>query len=350
MGAAWTMTRREFLGLGALGALGATAWTRQALGTGRVPLAVLGMGRRGGAWLGRIHEVPPAWLVALADPSDRALDRGLRRAAAGGMMPRTVIDDSEILEDPGIHAVIVAVPAPGTAALARRALEAGKDVYVETPCAVTAEAIGGLGLAVERERRLVQHGLLLASNPGLRSTVVALRQGRIGRLAAARVFCTYRAAPHDVIVPETLVHELDLALRGLGVARPTELYATEAGAGVPASGGGARQTALWCRFEEGPGLELYLTALSGREEKEGAPLLQTRIEWIGSRGRHSVESSGSLRGLDRFAPADPALHLANFLGAVRRGEPDALNAPHHTAALAHLVWLNAREAAAAYAG
>ncbi len=44
----------------------------------------------------------------------------------------------DLLEDPGLDAVVIATPVPTHAPLARLALEAGKDAFVEKPLALTA--------------------------------------------------------------------------------------------------------------------------------------------------------------------------------------------------------------------
>ena len=80
--------------------------------------------------------------------------------------PTTSFDD--LLADSEVAAVVIATPVPTHAALALRALEAGKHVFVEKPMALTA-ADGERLVDAARERGLVlMPGHLLLYHPGVR--------------------------------------------------------------------------------------------------------------------------------------------------------------------------------------
>ena len=71
-------------------------------------------------------------------------------------------DLPELLNDPGIQAVFIATPVPTHYQLARAALLAGKDVFLEKPLVLsTAEAKKLVELAGARERVLMAGHLLL---------------------------------------------------------------------------------------------------------------------------------------------------------------------------------------------
>jgi len=74
-------------------------------------------------------------LRAVSDPDPRALE------AAGKAYPdaRLTADWEEPIADPAVRACAIAAPAALHYELARRALEAGKDVFVEKPLALTAK-------------------------------------------------------------------------------------------------------------------------------------------------------------------------------------------------------------------
>ncbi len=67
-------------------------------------------------------------------------------------VPTTTLDD--VLLDPLVDGVVVAVPAADHAAVARQALAAGKHVFVEKPLAHSSRAALDL-IALARERELV---------------------------------------------------------------------------------------------------------------------------------------------------------------------------------------------------
>ena len=124
-------------------------------------VAVAGLGYWGPNLVRNFDELADlAWLVDL-DPQLR--DR------FGGRYPDTKVTDDldEVLADDAVEAVVVATPVPTHYELAKRALEAGKDVMVEKPPAMRqAEMDELVALAAERGRVLMP-GHLLLYNPGV---------------------------------------------------------------------------------------------------------------------------------------------------------------------------------------
>ena len=89
-------------------------------------------------------------------------------------------DFDEMLTDPGLDAVVVATPVVTHHDLARRALLAGKHVFVEKPMAVqAAEAEELVALAEERELVLMP-GHLLLYHPGVRKLKELVDAGELG--------------------------------------------------------------------------------------------------------------------------------------------------------------------------
>lgn len=125
----------------------------------------------------------------------------------------------QVLADPGIAALSFATPAETHAALARRALEAGKHVFVEKPLALSLEDAEGLvALAAERGRVLMV-GHLLQYHPifaEMRRQIIGGRIGRLRYVYSNRLsFGKFRVeenvlwsfAPHDVSMLLALVGE-----------------------------------------------------------------------------------------------------------------------------------------------
>lgn len=87
-----------------------------------------------------------------------------------------------VLQDPAIQAVAIAVPAASHFNVAKKALEAGKHVFVEKPIALTvAEAEALCTLADQLDRRLMV-GHLLQYHPVFLALKDLVRDGRLGRL------------------------------------------------------------------------------------------------------------------------------------------------------------------------
>jgi len=110
------------------------------------------------------------------------------RAQFGGRFPRVRMTDDfdDLLADDELEAVVIATPVPTHYELARRALEAGKHVFVEKPPAMRrAEMVELLELA--RDRSLVlMPGHLLLYHPGVRRLKDLVDSGELGE-----VLCVY---------------------------------------------------------------------------------------------------------------------------------------------------------------
>jgi predicted dehydrogenase len=115
-----------------------------------VNIAVVGLGYWGPNLVRNLHELPEAHVGYVCDPRESALQSIARRypGIAGVRAYETV------LRDPAVEAVAIATPVATHFELARRALEAGKHVFVEKPLAASsAEALELI--AASREQGLV---------------------------------------------------------------------------------------------------------------------------------------------------------------------------------------------------
>lgn len=92
------------------------------------------------------------------------------------------LHSSNILQDPGIQAVAIVTPAGTHYSLAREALLAGKDVFVEKPLCLEEHQVAELvALAAERNRVLMV-GHLLRYHPALTRLQELVEAGELGRV------------------------------------------------------------------------------------------------------------------------------------------------------------------------
>ena len=141
----------------------------------------------------------------------------------------SVCDDLDrIFADPDVRACVIATPAALHAGLARRALDAGKDVFVEKPLALTVAEGEDLVARADERGAILMVGHLLEYHPGverLRSLVAGGVIGKVqyiysNRLNLGRIRTEENAlwsfAPHDVYVILRLLGEdpVDVASRG----------------------------------------------------------------------------------------------------------------------------------------
>lgn len=89
---------------------------------------------------------------------------------------------SEVLADPNIQAVVLATPAAAHFPHAREALEAGKDVFVEKPLALTVEDGRSLVALAEKSKRILMVGHLLRYHPGILKLKELVDNGSLGKI------------------------------------------------------------------------------------------------------------------------------------------------------------------------
>jgi len=100
------------------------------LSESKIKVAVVGVGYWGRNIVRNFHELGA---LALLCDADRSVEEGCRQEYESVRFCR---DFSVVLSDPSIAAVALATPAATHYEMAKAALEAGKDVFVEKPLAI----------------------------------------------------------------------------------------------------------------------------------------------------------------------------------------------------------------------
>jgi predicted dehydrogenase len=141
-----------------------------------INVAVAGVGGWGRNLARNYFQIPDATLKYICDLDAKRLAQ-MQRQLPG---TQTTTDFAHLLADPELHAVVVATPAPTHYTLCKRALEAGKDVYVEKPFVLRPiEAEELIGLA-EREGRILMVGHLLLYHPVVTRMKEIIQSGELG--------------------------------------------------------------------------------------------------------------------------------------------------------------------------
>lgn len=127
---------------------------------------------------------------------------------------------AEVLQDAEIDAVAVATPAVLHAPVAKAALQAGKDVFVEKPLALTASEGEEVTACAERHNRIVMVGHLLEYHPAVVALNKLIADGVLGkvqyvysnRLNLGKIRreenILWSFAPHDLSVILRLLNEM----------------------------------------------------------------------------------------------------------------------------------------------
>jgi predicted dehydrogenase len=192
----------------------------------RAPSNRIRVGHIGAGRIAQSHDMPGvagsglADVLAVCDLDARRADSGRARVAqlyAASTAPQPKVDVytdyKQLLARTDIDAVTVSVPDHQHAEVVLRALDAGKDVYVQKPFTMThAEGIV-VRDAVKRTRRILQVGSQQRSwgpNEQFRKAVELVRSGRVGRLTHVEIgLPTDPTAPNDPEqpVPPTLRYD-----------------------------------------------------------------------------------------------------------------------------------------------
>jgi predicted dehydrogenase len=152
---------------------------------------------------------------------------GQRRARELAPDVEILGDAGAVLDDPRFAGVVIATPAETHAALARRALLAGKDVFVEKPLALRLED-GAEVVRLAQERRLIlMVGHLLEYHPAIRQLHALVDRGVLGRI---RYLYSHRLNLGKVRREENILwsfapHDIAVILRLAG-EEPFEVLAT----------------------------------------------------------------------------------------------------------------------------
>jgi predicted dehydrogenase len=180
------LNRRTWMQSVAAGAvsLSAASYLRAAGANERVRVAVIGTGSRGQSHINGWQETPNAELACACDIDANRLAGALKTNSA----LQGISDLRRVLDDMSIDAISIATPDHWHAPAALLALEAGKHVYVEKPCAHNLREARALVDAARRTKLCVQHGTQSRSNPFVVAAIQLLREGIIGDVVMAKAW------------------------------------------------------------------------------------------------------------------------------------------------------------------
>jgi UDP-2-acetamido-3-amino-2,3-dideoxy-glucuronate N-acetyltransferase len=188
-------------------------------------LALIGAGYWGKNLARNFHQLGSLALVC--DTSEASLAQ--QTVACPGI--RTTHSVGDVFSDPTIRRVVIAAPAVYHYELAKKALEAGKDVFVEKPLALDAREGAALSDLAEAEGLILMVGHLLQYHPCVRKIQQLLASGELGKLQyitsnrlnlgkiRREENALWSFAPHDISVILSLVGgELPNQVRCIGEA------------------------------------------------------------------------------------------------------------------------------------
>ncbi len=183
-------SRRTFIrnaGLSAAAAASTSALANQA--NNKIRMGVVGLGGRGKGHAKLLAERQDVEVHYVCDVDlKRAEAAGALVKEAGGTQPKVIQDLRVILDDKDIDAILVATPDHWHAPATVLACQAGKHVYVEKPCSHNVRE-GRLMVEAAREYdRVVQVGTQARNSAHVRRAIDLLREGAIGDVLVAKAW------------------------------------------------------------------------------------------------------------------------------------------------------------------
>lgn len=134
----------------------------------------------------RRDEVSIAWLC---DVDPRQIDKMAVVMAGFQSAPaKRTGRYEEVLDDKGVDACIIATPHHWHAPIALRAMQAGKDVYIEKPISHVYDEGKLIIAAAKKYNRVVQQGSQMRSSPVTEKAGKLLKEGAIGQVKVARAW------------------------------------------------------------------------------------------------------------------------------------------------------------------
>jgi predicted dehydrogenase len=143
-----------------------------------INIGQIGLGAWGRNLIRTFHNLPDV-IVRIGCDSDSS-----RLSAVGGSFPGVTWtkDPGDVIDDAAVDAVIVATPPSSHYMLATRALEAGKDVFVEKPLVLDIDEGRRLVDLAAKADRILMVGHIMEYHPATLKMKEYIDQGKLGRI------------------------------------------------------------------------------------------------------------------------------------------------------------------------
>jgi myo-inositol 2-dehydrogenase / D-chiro-inositol 1-dehydrogenase len=183
------MQRRDFL---RTSVVGAASYSRILGANDRVTVGLIGCGRRGLINWGRFVQEPDVNPGAVCDIYGPHMEEGLTKAQG---RPRGYQDFRKLIEQKDLDAIIISTPDHWHALPTILACQAGKDVYVEKPLALTVREGQTMLRAARKYNCVVQVGSHQRSGLHYAQAVELIQAGKLGKVSHVGVSLTGNIMP-----------------------------------------------------------------------------------------------------------------------------------------------------------
>jgi len=187
------LSRRSFVRRAACGLAGLTTATllpNSVRGANdKIRVAAIGVRTQGMIMARSFIKTGRADIAAVCDVDGQILAERMKEIESlQKKAPKAYADFRRVLEDKDVDAVLVATPDHWHAIMAIRSCEAGKDVYLEKPCAHNVRECRLIAQAARKYSRIIQHGTMQRSGAHFQEAREYVRSGKLGKIGLIRCF------------------------------------------------------------------------------------------------------------------------------------------------------------------
>lgn len=214
-----TNSRRDFLKNSAtLLALSSMGMLQAGFITNNQPLKVglIGCGWYGKSDLFRLLQIANCEVVALCDVDQQHLEHAvelLMQKHSQSIAPKIYTDYQKLLKNHSLDITIIGTPDHWHALQTIAALESGSHVYLQKPVSVDVLEGEAVAVAAKKSGKVVQVGLQRRSTPHLITAKKnIIDAGKLGKIAAADIFCYYHMRQHVINAPKPIPDFFDYEL------------------------------------------------------------------------------------------------------------------------------------------
>jgi scyllo-inositol 2-dehydrogenase (NAD+) len=184
--------------------------------TGKVNCAVLGIGRLGWRHAENLTvRVAGASLYAIADIDPQRAELFARRYD----IPHYTSDIDAVLEDSAIDAVVIVTPTTTHSRLIRKAIAAGKAVFVEKPITLSLEEAQDIDRLVQQTHSYCQVGFMRRFDPSYSTAAEEIQRGAIGKPLYFKAVSRDPGCPPEGYIRESGRLFLDMSIHDFDIAR-----------------------------------------------------------------------------------------------------------------------------------
>jgi predicted dehydrogenase len=356
-----------------------------------VRIGVLGHNGRGSELTAGFRALPGVRIAALCDVDTVVLARAEAACRALGEAPRTFTDPRALLDSDTVDAVAIATPNHWHSLLGVWALERGLHAYVEKPVSHDVWEGAQLVAAAQRTGLVAASGTQCRSHKGILDAIAYAQSGALGRIRLARGLCykprtSIGKVAEPSAPPATVdydlwlgpaaqqavrrhkfhydwhwqwpygngdlgnqgVHQMDLCRMAVGLdALPSQVWSVGGRFGADDDGETPNTQLVWIGSERAPILFEVRGLPASAHTRQMDEFFSARIGVVihcehgcvvltSYYGGHAQDLEG--KRIATFVGRGD--HLANFIDAVRAGDPKRLAADvrqgHLSSALCHL--------------